>query len=67
MESAKKIKVSFDKDNKMKVTRRAEIVIRFDVPEEEANLEYIYAMAAVIKINLMKPLGKSAEVTGKWL
>lgn len=48
-------------------TKRAEIVIRFDVPEVEATPEYMSAMAAVIKIKLMKPLGKSAEVTGKWL
>ncbi|MEE9612812.1 MAG: hypothetical protein V3W19_16285 [Desulfatiglandales bacterium] len=48
-------------------TKRAQIVIRFDVPEEEATPEYMSAMAAVIKINLLKPLGKSAEVTGKWL
>lgn len=47
--------------------KRAEIIIRFDVPEKEASPEYLSTMAAVIKMNLLKPLGKSAEVTGKWL
>lgn len=47
--------------------KRAEIVLRFDVPQEEATPEYLSTMAAVIQMNLMKPLGKSAEVTGKWL
>ena len=63
---AKKIGVHFKKD-KMVVTRRAEIVLRFDVPEAEATENWLNAVVGVIKREVAADLGNSAKVTGKWL
>ena len=63
---AKKIGVHFKKD-KMVITRRAEIVLHFDVPVAEATDNWINAVVGVIKREVAVDLGKSAVVTGKWL
>jgi hypothetical protein len=48
-------------------TRMAEIVLRFEVPKAEATDNWINAVVGVIKREVAADLGKSAEVTGKWL
>lgn len=48
-------------------TRRAEIVLRFDVPEEEASQNWLDAVMGVIRREVAVDLGKSAVVEGKWL
>ncbi len=48
-------------------TRRAEIVLRFEVPEEEATDNWINAVVGVIKREVAADLGRSAQVTGRWL
>lgn len=63
---AKKIAVKFNK-GKMVITRRAEIVLHFDVPEAEATDNWINAVVGVIRREVAADLGKSAKVTGKWL
>jgi len=63
---AKKIGVKFNK-GKMVITRRAEIVLRFEVPVAEATDNWINAVVGVIKREVAADLGRSAQVTGKWL
>ncbi|GAH38447.1 unnamed protein product, partial [marine sediment metagenome] len=48
-------------------TRRAEIVLHFDVPEAEATGNWMNAVVGVIRREVAADLGKSAKVTGKWL
>jgi len=64
--NAKKIKVEFEK-GKMKVTRRAELVIRFDIPEDEAMQEFLDAIVGEIKREIKKDFGTSSEVEANWL
>ena len=66
MDLAKKIGVKFNK-GKMVTTRRAEIVLRFDVPEAEATENWLNAVVGVIKREVAADLGRGAKVTGKWL
>lgn len=53
--------------NENTATRRTEIVISFDVPEEEATQQWMDAVIAIIKREVVKDLGKNSAVTGKWL
>jgi len=53
--------------NENTATRRAEIVLHFDVPEEEATENWLNAVIGVIRREVTADLGKSAEVEGKWL
>ena len=48
-------------------TRRAEIVLRFEVPKEEATENWLNAVVGVIRREVAADLGKSAHVEGKWL
>lgn len=48
-------------------TRRAEIVLRFEVPVAEATDNWINAVVGAIKREVAADLGRSAQVTGKWL
>lgn len=47
--------------------KRAEIVLHFDVPKEEATDNWINAVVGVIRREVAADLGHSAKVTGKWL
>lgn len=70
MESAKRIGVKFDDKGKMKVTRRAEIVIRFDVQDSEASQEYLNAIVGTIRKELKGYedfANTTTEVEGNWL
>lgn len=48
-------------------TKRAEIVLTFEVPQAEATEEWMNAVVGVIRREVAADLGKSAQVKGKWL
>lgn len=47
--------------------KRAEIVLRFEVPVVEATDNWLNAVVGVIRREVAADLGNSAEVMGKWL
>lgn len=48
-------------------TRRAEIVLTFEVPKAEATQQWLDAVVGIIRREVAADLGKSAQVKGKWL
>jgi len=48
-------------------TKRAEIVLHFDVPRHEATENWLNTVVGVIRREVAADLGNSAKVTGKWL
>ena len=52
---------------KKEPTKRAEIVLCFEVPAAEATENWLNAVLGVIRREVAADLGKSAKVTGKWL
>jgi hypothetical protein len=67
---AKKIKKTFNEymgGNTPVPTRRAEIVLCFEVPLAEATDNWMNAVVGVIRREVAADLGSTAKVTGKWL
>lgn len=52
---------------KKEPTKRAQIILLFDVPRAEATENWLNAVVGVIRREVAVGLGKSARVEGKWL